>query len=128
MVTHEARPYPDWSPVYRAVIYRALFDALGFTGLNSRDTIDEHEEAVREAREWFYEGGEDFQYACLVADLDAENIRRIALRTIYAKQSGDYSKVAPFWAKAFKRNRAPALSWLQKQLVAVPVDGELEGD
>lgn len=114
---------PNWVPLFRAVIYRALFDALGFTGSNNKETQKEHVIYVAESREWFLneEDSDDFFWVCVRAELDPYLIRKIAKEVIYARTSGDHTGVPEFWAKAFKRNRAPALSWLEKQ-VNDPVD------
>jgi len=57
--------------LYRAVICRAIADALEKTGLEDRG---EHRTAVREAREFFHDGGEWFEFVFLNSGIDASLI------------------------------------------------------
>lgn len=100
--------------LYRSVLYRALYDALGFTGLPKQS--DEHGQSVDEARRWFFEATEDFEMACDIACLDERTVRLNAVQLIEARQSGDYSRIAAFWRDCFKRNRAPSYGALQKDV------------
>jgi len=102
------------SRLYRSVIFRALYDALGFTGLPKNS--DDHAEAVDEARLFFFENHDDFELACEIAALDARAVRENAQRLISAKQSGDYSGIPAFWRGCFKRNRAPSYGAIAKEL------------
>lgn len=102
------------SRLYRSVVFRALYDALGFTGLPK--TSDEHAEAVDEARLFFFDQTGDFDLACEIAALDARAVRINAQRLITAKQSGDYSNIPDFWRGCFKRNRAPSYGAIAKEL------------
>lgn len=103
--------------LYRAVIYRALYDALGFTGVSRKS--DEHLEAVEDARKWFYDTDTDkegLEFACNMAQLDYRLVKASSIKLIEAKQSGDYSKIPNFWRDCFARNRAPSFGALQKDV------------
>lgn len=67
--------------LYRAIICRAIADAYGKTGL---EDASEHRTAVREAREFFWTGGEWFEEVFLLAGVDKAPIMRhmITLRPI----------------------------------------------
>ena len=102
------------SRLYRSVIFRALYDALGFTGLPKNS--DDHSEAVDEARLFFFDQTGDFALACEIAVLDTRAVRENAQRLITARQSGDYSSIPAFWRGCFKRNRAPSYGAIAKEL------------
>jgi len=102
------------SQLFRSVVFRALYDALGFTGLPKN--LDDHREAVDEARLFFFDATEDFDFVCEVASLDARAVRENAQMLIAARQSGDYSNIPSFWRGCFKRNRAPSYGAIAKEL------------
>lgn len=100
--------------LYRAVIYRALYDALGFTGLNK--SSEDHKEIVAEARMLFFEDVDELQICCELASLDFRKVRASSVKLIEARQSGDFEKVPDFWRNCFRRNRAPSYGALQKTI------------
>lgn len=102
------------SRLFRSVIFRALYDALGFTGLPKNS--DDHAEAVDEARLFFFDTTGEFEIACEIAALDVRAVRESAQKLITARQSGDYSNIPPFWRGCFKRNRAPSYGAIAKEL------------
>lgn len=59
--------------MYRAIICRAIADAYGKTGL---EDASEHRTAVREAREFFWAGGEWFDLVFSIAGIDKAPIMR----------------------------------------------------
>ncbi len=100
--------------LYRSVVYRALYDALGFTGLPKGS--DDHKDAVDEARRWFYNATEDLDISCAIAHLDGYAVRKSAVNLIEARQSGDLTRIPSFWRDCFRRNRAPSYGALQKDV------------
>lgn len=103
--------------LYRSVVYRALYDALGFTGLPKGS--EEHKDTVGKARRWFYDATEDFDISCEIACLDRHTVRKNVINLIEARQSGDYSRIPSFWQDCFKRNRAPSYGALQKDIDSI---------
>ena len=100
--------------LFRSVIYRALYDALGFTGLNKAS--EDHKEVVSEARVWFFDDLEDLEICCELANLDFRKVHTSSVKLIEARQSGDFSKIPDFWRDCFRRNRAPSFGALQKTI------------
>jgi len=101
--------------LFRSVVYRALYDALGFTSV-SRNS-DAHLEIVTEARNWFLNPDTtDFDFVCDMAQLDRRKIKQSSIKLIEARQSGNYSRIPAFWRDCFKRNRAPSFGALEKDL------------
>lgn len=98
---------PD-EKLYRAVILRAICDALGFTNVSKKK--DEHSRAVTEAREWFYDNGPDFRRMCEWADFEATRVRVGVIKLIEARQSGDHSDIPEYWREAFRTNRMPSFT------------------
>ena len=100
--------------LFRAVIYRALYDALGFTGLNK--SSEDHKEVTSEARMWFFQDIEDLEMCCNLAELDFRKVHGSSIKLIQAKQSGNFEKIPDFWRECFRRNRAPSYGALQKTI------------
>lgn len=102
--------------LFRRVVYRALYDALGFTSISHKS--EHHDEAVSEAREWFLDSthADDFEEVCSAAQLDARKVRQSSIKLIKARQSGDYSQIPSFWRDCFFRNRAPSFGALEKDI------------
>jgi hypothetical protein len=98
---------PD-EKLFRAVILRAICDALGFTNVSKKK--EEHKRAVQEAREWFYENGPDFRKICEWADFDHDKVRTGVVKLIEARQSGDHSEIPDYWREAFRTNRMPSFT------------------
>lgn len=98
---------PD-EKLFRAVILRAICDALGFTNVSKKK--EEHVRAVREAREWFYDNGPDFRRICEWSDFDHVKVRAGVLKLIEARQSGDHSEIPDYWREAFRTNRMPSFT------------------
>ena len=92
--------------LYRQVIYRALCDALGFTNLDKKSNA--HKLAITESTSWFYDQSSNFRLICELAGYNSEKVSSVITTIIESKQSGDHSKIAPFWREAFRRNRMPA--------------------
>ena len=100
--------------LFRAVIYRALYDALGLTGLSKNS--EEHWAANAEAKLWFINDVTDLEICCELANLDFRKIRASCIKLIEARQSGDFSRIPKFWRDCFRRNRAPSYGVLQKTI------------
>lgn len=62
--------------LWRGVIARAIFDALGFTGQSEKE---KHEGDVKSAREWFENGGNDLEEVFILANLPLYEIRESVL-------------------------------------------------
>lgn len=62
--------------LWRGVIARAIFDALGFTGQSEKE---KHEGDVKSAREWFESGGNDLEEVFTLANLPLYEIRESVL-------------------------------------------------
>ena len=62
--------------LWRGVIARAIFDALGFTGQSEKE---KHEGDVESAREWFENGGNDLEEVFILANLPLYEIRESVL-------------------------------------------------
>lgn len=97
------------SDLFEQVLFRALCDALGFTGESDPKVKGR---IMREAREWFYDRNqyEDFEEVCTLAGYPAPRVRRNCQKLIEAKQSGDHTDIPDFWRDTFKRGRMPSFS------------------
>jgi len=100
--------------LFRSVVFRALYDALGFTGLPKGS--EDHAEAIDEARKFFFSQNDDLALTCEIAALDTRAVRISAQRLINARQSGDFSQIPKFWRGCFSRNRAPSYGAISKEL------------
>lgn len=98
----------EWRPVFQQVVYRAFCDAIGFTNLPHDK--EEHKRTVNQARAWFIENSVEYQTMCELSSMDSESTRETAMRLIYARSSGDHSKIEPFWREVFQRRRIPNLT------------------
>jgi hypothetical protein len=107
----------EWRPVCQQVIYRALCDALGFTNLPHDK--EEHRRCVNEARAWFIEAQDEYRDICDIAGMDAVIVRQTATQLIYARSSGDHTKVPPFWREVFQRKRIPNLTNIERAIANV---------
>jgi len=94
--------------LYRAVILRAICDALGFTNVSKAK--DEHSRAMKEAREWFYEANLDFRRICEWAGFEYTRVKEGSIKLIEARQSGDHSEIPEYWREAFRTNRMPSFT------------------
>ena len=104
----------EWRPVFQQVVYRALCDALGFTNLPHEK--DEHKRTVNEARAWFIENSSEFREMCELAGMDHYSIRQTATQLIYARSTGDHTKIPPFWKEVFQRRRIPNLTNIERAI------------
>lgn len=97
------------SKLFEAVLFRALCDALGFTGESDKRL---HAIIVQDAREWFYDRAyaDTLEDVCDNAGYNFQRVRESACRLIEARQSGDHSHIPEFWRVAFRRNRMPSFS------------------
>lgn len=111
---------PSEAKLCEALLFRALCDALGFTGLpafvklKNKTVIanEEHREAVLDAVEFFYQD-EDYileQYVCPILDLDYGRTKAFAIRLIEARNTGDHSQVPELWRRAFRTGRMPSFT------------------
>lgn len=89
--------------LFRAVIARAINDALNDRGLRGREGAAGHKEDAEsrearlhreEAREWLLSDGPDFRRVCHWALLDPEAVRDAARRAIEAAAMEDDRPVA----------------------------------
>lgn len=71
------RPSGDCA-LWRAVVRQAIADAT------SRPRTPEAEHDRAEARAWFSSPGADFRCVCALADVDPDQVRRVALEAIAA--------------------------------------------
>lgn len=116
-MTEERLPQND---LWRAVIIRAIFDALGFTNVtqSTRKGQEEHDAVIADARLWFLDAtpDNDFEYVCSLADVNHEKCREVVLKLMHARKTGDHTGLPDFWRDSFKRGYAPSLTWLKKHI------------
>lgn len=100
--------------LWRAVILRAICDAVGFT--NEHKTKRAHLEAEQDAKLWFLEAREDFCDICEYAGFDSEKVRAGVVKLIEARQSGDHTRLPGFWREAFEKNRMPSFTRYSEEI------------
>lgn len=96
--------------LWKAKVFRMLCDALGFVGAGMKP--EAKAACVTNARLWFYDMKfrDEFEATCESAGYNPDQVREAAHKLITAKQSGDHSKVHPYWRQAFKDGRMPSLT------------------